>query len=161
MVLEGPGVSVDRVVSESVAKQVALLVIGAQVAPEQPAAGRQLALSDLERRASLREWVAEFNPKRNPEKIAVIADYLARHGGKASVGRRDIAAGFEEMREPAPANLSRDIAWAIKIGWLAPTPNDPELFYVTRTGSSAVAQKFPPEVRAKTRVGSGARKRKA
>jgi hypothetical protein len=164
--MQGPGISLDRTVDEEIAQQIAALVLGiarnrsptpALEETEAPTTDR----GDASRKSlSLREFFNEHGPKRNPEKIVVIAEYLRIYRQQDTVTRSTLATGFDEARESIPRNLSRDITWTVKIGWLANKENDSDVYQLTTSGMEAVAKKFPPELRAKTKVSMGGKKRK-
>ena len=60
-------------------------------------------------------------------------------------------AQFELASEPPPKNLSRDVDWAVKVGWIAPQQDDPDKYYITRSGREAVQRSFPDDLRDKTK----------
>lgn len=170
--VEGPGVTIERAIPEKLAHEILLLVLGGHGSRVAAAANaqmdeRRVGMTDADRTSrvggqecSLREFMNDHNPKRIPEKIAVITEFLEKYRETKFVNRQVLVDAFEEARESPPANLARDITWAVKIGWLAPGKGDPDSYYLTQSGVDAVEQKFPPEIRAKTKVSMGGRKKK-
>ena len=173
--LDGNGISIDRPVDTSTAWRILTVVMEADGAPA-PAAGAPLlmgsggvpdpspGLSDtgpgsarVER--SLREFLDEHEPGRNVETIVAIAAYLEEQRGEQSFNREDIKKAFREASEALPGNFGRDFNWARKTGWIANMEGRRGEYYVTDSGKKAVAAKFPAELRKKTAVSKGSRKR--
>lgn len=100
---------------------------------------------------SLRDFVERTEAKRSPDKIVTMGVYW-KQKGISSFGRSGLVSGFQELAESVPKNLSRDISWAVRIGWLAPKPKARGEYYVTKKGEEAVEDRFGDQVRAKTRV---------
>jgi hypothetical protein len=99
--------------------------------------------------------------KRIPEQIATMALYLKNHRNTAVFSSKDLIKTFEDAQEPVPKNLSRDIGWAVRIGWIAPKLGMKNTYYITSSGEAAVGAKFPADVRKKTKqTTSGRHKRK-
>lgn len=171
--VEGQGLSLDREVSKEIGeKVVVLLLTGASLpagdarasvsndptadaqpgvqphplasgqgqAPNQPNAGN----------LSIREFLDSCMAKRAPDKIVTIGVYL-RNQGKHEFDRSDIVASLEHAAEQVPKNLSRDLKWTQKAGWIAPKTGTKDKYYVTNTGNTALLQKFSREVVQKTR----------
>jgi hypothetical protein len=109
---------------------------------------------------SLREFLTTHEPKRIPEQIVTIACFLKTRRKKASFTKEDLIKCFEEAEEGVPKNLVRDIKWTVKIGWIAPKTDQADAYYLTKTGQEAVNQKFPAEIRKKTKISKGGRKKK-
>ncbi len=160
--VQGPGVSVEQKVTREVANRAVLLVLGG-VTPrtaDLPRGEGPASEGVDDPSPSIGEFFTAHNAKRNIEKIAAIAQFLKQHSGKNSFGRSDLVAQFELASEPPPKNLSRDIDWAVKVGWIAPQSDDPDKYYVTRSGREAVQKSFPDEVRGKTKISQGARRKR-
>jgi hypothetical protein len=109
---------------------------------------------------SITEYLQSHSAKRIIEQITAIAEYLKAHRGKATFTQEDLISGFEEAGESVPKNLSRDITWAKKAGWIAPKTGSDGEFYVTGSGRAAIAANFGPEVKAKSKASAGGRKKK-
>ena len=104
---------------------------------------------------SAREALDLSGAKTNPEKIVALAQYVLQDGGE-TFKVEDVKAQFRRAREPAPGNFSRDLAAAVKEGWIA--QGEGEEYYVTNKiqGIFAGDFKFP-----KGTSGGGGRSRGA
>ena len=104
---------------------------------------------------SAREALDLSGAKTNPEKIVALGQYVLQDGGE-TFKVEDVKAQFRRARETAPANFSRDLAAAVKEGWIA--QGDGDDYYVTNKiqGIFDGAFKFP-----KATSGGGARSRGA
>ena len=168
--LTGPGVTIDREVSKELAEQVVLLVMTGQVstaaaAPPTPPVGYGSPTpspspgvpGDL----SVREFLDQTDAKRVPDKITAMAVFLRDVRKQSHFQRADMVEQFQAAHERVPKNLSRDIAWAAKAGWIAPKVGTNDTYYVTKSGGDAVAARFSKEVVQKTRgMTTGATKKK-
>src|SRR2546428_935717 len=99
--LTGPGISIDRDVPEDVAAAVVKLVLGGKLEealhvdrPSTPPAGLE----------SLAELFAKHAPKRNPDKIALIAYHLKR-AGELTFTKQEVRHGFRRAGEREPGNF--------------------------------------------------------
>jgi hypothetical protein len=72
--------------------------------------------------------------------------------GKNDFTKDDIKLEMQNAAEPIPANLTRDIKWAIGIGFIAKKDQQDDTFYVTTTGQDAVEKGFPDELIKKTKL---------
>lgn len=167
--IEGPGLTlVMQDVPKAVCDQITVLVLtgtaapapvqagqqplgnpGAAPAPSGPAGGPAL---------SLREYLDAHEPKRLPDKITVIGMFLKDQENKETFSSPELESSFERASEPVPGNLSRDIKWTVKSGWIAPKADAKGRYYVTQTGRAAAQKKFPKELAKKSRLMGGARK---
>lgn len=104
---------------------------------------------------SAREALDLSGAKTNPEKIVALAQYVLQDGGE-TFKVEDVKAQFRRARETAPGNFSRDLAIAVKEGWIA--QGDGDEYYVTNKiqGIFDGDFKFP-----KAASGGGARARTA
>lgn len=102
---------------------------------------------------SAREALDLSGAKTNPEKIVALAQYVLQDGGE-TFKVEDVKAQFRRARETAPGNFSRDLAVAVKEGWIA--QGDGDEYYVTNKiqGIFDGDFKFP-----KAASGGGARSR--
>jgi len=163
--IKGPGVSVEQKVSRELANRAVLLVLSggtttAKPTLEAPARQEPPRPEGDEPPPSISEFFAAHAAKRHIEKITAIGQFLKQYAGKATVGRSDLVAQFELASEPPPKNLGRDLDWAVKVGWIAPQSDDPDKYYVTRSGLEAVQKSFPDDLRGKTKITQGARRKK-
>jgi len=154
--LSGPGTEITRKVSEAVALAVinvlmdggglipfagqATLHAGSSSSgtPTRPPAGPT--------RRSLREYMDETQPKRYPEKIVTIAQWLLEESGRDTFTRDELKSHFRLAGEAVPANYSRDFNLAVSSGWIA-EDRGTGAYYVTQRGRDAIAQQFSAEAR--------------
>lgn len=153
--LEGPGLTIDREISKAVADQIVLVLVTGQ-APVAPRGGvgnpaRHHAPAHQHGDLSIREFLDECEAKRCPDKIAAIGVYLADNESRPDFKRDDLVQQFEAAHEPVPKNLSRDIKWTARAGWIAPRSGSKDTYYVTKSGREAVAAHFSKEVVQKTK----------
>ncbi len=167
--LTGEGMNLDRTVASEIAQHIVALVLrGTVPAGSELAAGLRAAhayggaaAGTDKTTLSVREFLEQHQAKRIPEQIATIGLYLKMHNNAAVFTKKDLVKGFEDAQEPVPKNLPRDVAWTVKIGWVAPKSGQKNSYYLTGTGEAAVKAKFPPDVRHKTKQNvSRRRKRK-
>lgn len=78
--------------------------------------------------SSAREALDLSEAKTNPEKIVALGQYVLQDGGE-TFKVEDVKAQFRRARETAPGNFSRDLAVAVKEGWIA--QGDGDEYYVT------------------------------
>lgn len=164
LTLKGDGVTVEREVTEDHARQIIAIVMGGAAmagAPARPSA----SAGGITRAASgqipaLREFVDEVGAQRNPEKIVAIGAYLVDHLGQDNFSREEVKSQFKNAGEGVPGNYPRDFRWAIIAGWIAPDPNTSGRFFVTDSGRDALTQKFPDEIRERTRQAKTTRRRR-
>ncbi|MEJ7764675.1 MAG: hypothetical protein WKF86_04195 [Acidimicrobiales bacterium] len=72
---------------------------------------------------SAREALDLSGAKTNPEKIVALGQYVLQDGGE-TFKVEDVKAQFRRARETAPSNFSRDLAVAVKEGWIAQGDGD-------------------------------------
>jgi hypothetical protein len=109
---------------------------------------------------SLAEYLTAHEAKRNIDQITTIGEYLKLYRNKNTFTQGDIEAAFEEAGEVVPANISRDLTWAKKAGWIAPKAGLDGSFYVTTSGKAAVSDKFSADTKKKSKASAGGRKKK-
>jgi hypothetical protein len=153
--LAGDGIKIEKVIPESIARQVVSLVMG----------GHQIGIStapsssQLHRKApsiggqlSLREFMDEAGAKRNPEKIVAIGAYLMETLNQETFTRKEVKLQFKNAGEPVPGNYTRDFDWAVSNAWLAPNQGGQKDYYVTKKGREAIENKFSDEIRKGTKL---------
>src|SRR5712691_8139358 len=150
LTLKGEGISVSRDVDQSIARAIVELVLGGGIQPTIPAskAGERSSTTHVNAhlaRLSLREFLDQAEPKRNPDKIVAIGEYIIQHDKQADFTRDDLKARFRNAGEPVPGNFPRDFIWAISNGWVAEDAHNPRHYYVTQKGKTAIAEKFSSE----------------
>jgi hypothetical protein len=174
LILKGEGVTVERNIDQETAFAILAALMGGSPAAAGPAAAQSgpglgpqraaespVAHSGPRASQSLREFLNEAEPKRNPDKIVAIADYLQRVRGMQSVTRDDIKRGFREASEPVPGNYGRDFRWAVSTGWIAADHEERDQYYVTDSGRKVVDAKFPDEAKKTTGVSRTTRRRRS
>lgn len=176
--IDGLGLSLERQVSKEVGDQIVVLVLTGSTAtgvgpriPVRGATGETPSghvptgtkeTGEERPKLSIREFLNEHDPKRSPDKITAIGVYLKDQDNVDAFGRAELETAFQSAAEPIPANLPRDLAWAVKSGWIASKPGTKGHYYVTHSGRQAVVQKFPKELVRKTKQPvSAAKKGKA
>jgi hypothetical protein len=161
--LKGPGVSIERQVDEEVACQLMHIAMGgphSAMPVQHGSIHRQSNQHDASPKLSLREFLLQAQPKRNPDKITAIAVFMKRHDGVGDFAREEILAKYRQAGEQTPSNFHRDFNWALKAGFLAEDPVKHGRFYVTGTGETAVSSQFPAEMLKSTGLRKGVRQRK-
>ena len=156
--LEGEGLVLEREVTKDIGQRIAVLVLtgvadSPHISPRKlPPTDQVAQLETQSANLSLREFILTHEPKRSPDKIAVIGVYLKDHAHTESFGREDLEEAFQTAGEAVPGNLSRDVKWAVRTGWIAPKPGTKNRYYVTNSGREAVIQRFPKQLLVKTRI---------
>lgn len=168
LTLKGAGFTVERTIPESLALSVVALIMGgdgSRVAPRRGASGaaassiRSGAGQDLA--MTVGEFLTEVEAKRNPDKILAFGAYLMDEMGRETFTRDEVRSMFQKAAEPVPGNFHRDFTWAIQVRWLGEQPGTPGAYYVTKTGRTALGNKFAKEVKASTKLPRRRRPRKA
>lgn len=148
LTLKGDGITVERNVSEQIAKEIISMVLAGDSRssttqqPTTSVSSQPSELSSTSKKKSLREYLNEVNARKNPQKILAIAHYLSTHMGKGMVSVTNIRPQFRLANEPLPANLNRDFQTAAQNGWIAPDHEGYKMFYITQTGLDALENKF-------------------
>lgn len=161
--LEGQGISVSRNVGQDLARAILDIVMGGNVrarpgktAPEPNDVREDRGRPSL----SLHEFFENSQAKRNPDKIAVIGEYIIEHEGRHAFSRDELRGRFREAGEAVPANFPRDFGWALKNGWIAEDLENRGSYYVTKKGKEAIEEKFSFEIRKKTYQKKGVNRRR-
>jgi hypothetical protein len=162
--LKGEGISVSRDVDQSVARAIMELILGGSELPRQATKPIERASSSATNaqftRLSLREFLDQAAPKRNPDKIVAIGEYIIQHDRQADFTRDDVKARFRNAGEPVPGNFPRDFTWAISNGWIAEDAHNAGHHYVTQKGKTAIAEKFSGEIKKKSGFKPSGRRRR-
>jgi hypothetical protein len=166
--IEGAGLSLNRAVSKEIGEQVVVLlltagapkahqgVIDPAVSAHAPAQTKHSPASKVQHRSeyretSIREFLDSCEAKRAPDKITAIGEYLNTQHNQLTFDKNDLVSQFESAAEPVPANISRDLKWTLKAGWIALKKDTKDCYYVTNSGKTAVKQRFSNEIIKKTR----------
>jgi len=147
--LTGPGLSLDKEVSEELANRITLLVLSGGKSDQQPSGGTGGAGAGATGGAgvgvagkSVSEYLIASKATKIPQQMTVIGHYLLEtEPGKQNFTMAELSKGFGDAKESPPANKHRDIGSAIKRGWIAPRGKD--AYYVTSTGITAIGNGFP------------------
>lgn len=153
----GPGVSIEQEITKQLAQQIiAALFSGgmktSQATFDQEGSLRGISDKDDGIELSIREFVDKYEPKRKVDFIATFGLFLKEHRNQPIFTREDLISCFEDSGESVPANLSRDIEWAISAGLIATKNGFKDQYYVTQSGKVAIHQKFPQELKKKTAI---------
>jgi hypothetical protein len=158
--IEGDGLAFEREISKEIAEKILILIFsGSNLVFPTPKPAEVFPIATAEDTGeahdnnsdlSVREFLDEHNAKRNPDIITAAALFLSTYESKQYFTREDILIAIEAAAEPSPKNFSRDLKWAIKIGWVAEKRGTKDTYYVTSTGKSAVNTSFPKELLKKT-----------
>lgn len=156
----GDGLSLDRETDEETARYVINILMGGPTihtpvrskldGDTRPRAPSAEHAADPLNRVSLREFLDETLAQRNPDKIAVIGQYIVDYEGQNEFSREDIKDRFKHAAEAMPKNFGRDFSWTIRNGWIAEDQKSPGNHYVTKKGREAIKGKFSSEVRRAT-----------
>jgi hypothetical protein len=168
----GPGVRVEQSISKALVPQLMMMLMNAGPAGEGVKLSLPLAalppraanaVDAAPRRISLPEYLEEINARRIPERILGMANYISEVTGQSvdgSFNKSDIRPLFKAAGDPLPANFARDWQLVVSAGWVAQESGS-DLFFVTRRGKSAIAERFSGEgdritrIRRRRRVGGG------
>jgi hypothetical protein len=100
------------------------------LASTSPSASRMIGVVPGSTMSNPREALEASGAKTNAEKIVAFALYVGQDGGKDTFTMEDIKPLFRRARETAPGNFSRDLAVAIRAGWVTESDTNGE-YYVT------------------------------
>ena len=92
------------------------------------------------------EFIHKYGPKRNPDKILVLAFFLEEVRSQDRFTPNEIKKLFVEAGEVVPANFTRDFKWSISSSWVTSDPSKKNTYYVTTTGKNVVTQGFPKDL---------------
>jgi hypothetical protein len=169
--LTGPGLTLDREIPEDLANRITMLVFSGGKSDGatnketggggQSGAGALNAGNTAVKGQSAREYLMSVpSAKEHPQQMTVIGHYLTETTGKDSFSLDDLRAGFDKAKEPVPKNPTRDLAAAIKKGWIASQANDDKSLYVTSSGLQAIQTGFPKGKRQRMKKKAAAAKSK-
>ena len=136
--LVGPGVNIEKDVDGVLLSQLLAVMFG--TGPTIAAGNMSSATSVVP--TSLREYLDEVGAKFKSDQIVAIGHYIALHEGRSTFSRDEVKARFAAAKEPMPSNFARDFSVAIKSGAIAEDHQKSGYYYVTKTGSRAVEQRF-------------------
>jgi hypothetical protein len=162
--VEGPGISINRTVSEATMASIIGLLFGTAptltqctddgadrshrsevyrqaINEEQPS----IQAEDL----TLGEFLDETEAKTFAQKICATGYYLIKIRNVESFSREDIKTSLANAHEDMPGNFPRDWTSAASSNLIAARQDDKDQFYIPRTGRTAVESHFqePPRRR--------------
>lgn len=114
--------------------------------PSNSTGDRSVAVKSWLTKHSASEILNIIKWETNPEKFLLMGAFHESKSDKTSWRSADMETRFTEARETQPANFSRDIANAIKSGFI--TTVTPRTYTVSRTGWNKIADaiaKLPAE----------------
>jgi len=156
--IEGEGLTFEREVSKEIGDRILMLILSGTNPPpalhsvETSSTSKEIhSMNGHDSDLSIREFLDTHNAKRNPDIITAVGVFLNIHENMQFFSREDVLNAFEAAAEPAPKNFSRDLKWAIKVGWVAEKRDTPDAYYVTSSGKNAVNTSFPAELIKRTR----------
>jgi hypothetical protein len=106
-----------------------------------PSAPKMISALSIGTMLSPREALNASGAKTNAEKIVAFALCIAQEGDKDTFTIEDIKPLFRRARETAPTNMSRDLAMAIKAGWVADSDMKNE-YYVAAKATGVLETGF-------------------
>jgi hypothetical protein len=135
--ISGPGVNVDTMTDEPVARALMAIIMGGLTEPPTmvPPAGQQQT-------TTLRDFVAASGAKTVAAQILAIAQFVRTTERKDEFTRDEIGGKFELAGLTPPANLARDFQTAANHGWIAEDPRALGHFFITAGGHEALRKKF-------------------
>lgn len=150
--LDGPGLSLEKEVSEELANRITLLVLSDGKSELRSPSGNggsadpggsetKIALGNK----SVGEYLLASSAKKIPQQMTVIGHYILAKLNKQHFSLEELRKGFSDAKESPPRNPHRDINIAIKRGWIA--LGDKDSYYVTGTGMKAIEERFPRAAR--------------
>ncbi|MDD5110620.1 MAG: hypothetical protein PHI63_05425 [Patescibacteria group bacterium] len=142
--LDGAGLTFKSKISPLTATNVIKLCVATEQANKglpAPAADHQEFLGESTR-ISLGEYVNKYQPTTYPQKILAIASYLKEIKHQESFSPDDVRPLFRTIGEVPPQNFGRDFRLAVSNSWVASEDNNPNAFYITSLGLSALRSNF-------------------
>ena len=147
--IRGEGLLVVKQVPREWAEKLAVQVLGGGGSVElvdEKASGENV------KEVALGEMVGDLGAARSVDKIALVGWWLKFQHQVEVFGRRELVRLFEEAGEAIPKNLSRDLSWAVKIGWIAKKEGVRGSYYLTQKGREVVEAGFPDKEVKRTSV---------
>jgi hypothetical protein len=156
VVVTGPGMEVERQISESVALSILSVVMGGGRGAASRGTGADEPSERIERGSrglgmSEGEFLEESGAKKNFQKVTALGYFIEEELQQESFTRNDVREAFDRAREPMPGNFARDFGVAVEATFIAEVRGSNDQFHLTSTGRKAVAAKFSKEVAPRTR----------
>lgn len=93
-------------------------------------------------KTSPREALNDSGAKTNPQKIAVLGHYLMNRDKVETFSSAEVRETLKKSGEPLPANFSRDINEAVKLGYIYEDDNDKDRYWITESGNLKIREGF-------------------
>ncbi len=137
VIISGPGVNVDTMTDEPVARTLMAVVMGGLTEPP-----RTMPPGGKRETTTLRDFVASSGAKSTAAQILAIAQFVRTMERKDEFTRDEIGGKFELAGLAPPADLARDFQTAANHGWIAEDPRALGHFFITSGGHEALRKKF-------------------
>lgn len=146
--VEGPGINFTHEIDSEKIPAIMAVCYGARSGgpSEVPSMTQKNTQTRPGQEESLREYVNRLNPQYEAQRILTFAGYIKSYRGQGLFDRNAIKSLYREAQEVVPANLGRDIANAIRKGWIADDREKPGSFYVTNTGEKLLGSGELPRI---------------
>lgn len=136
VLVQGPGMSIEREIGEGVLPRLLSLLIG-DAAQEAASSGAPGAVQ-REGGTSVGEFLSDLNISSNPERIAGIALFAREVLGRDRIQRDELPEWFQRAGQPAPKNLLRDLKTAVAQRLIAEDHTRAGEYLVTDTGTKTL-----------------------
>jgi hypothetical protein len=137
VIISGPGVNVDTMTDETMARMLMEMVMGGLAQPPRivpPGGGREAT--------TLREFVGSSGAKTVAAQILAIAQFVRTTERKDEFTRDEIGGKFELAGLTPAADLAREFQTAADHGWIAEDARALGHFFITTRGHEALRKKF-------------------
>ncbi len=155
--ISGNGLSFEKEIDESLAGQIMAICLSVNTSDSLTKSVPLFA--DAKNKESAVEYYDRYFPKRNPDKVLVLAGYIKDVEGRDSFNSGEIKRLFRDVGEVLPANFNRDFSWVIRNGWIAHDTAKKGNYFVTKTGMKVLLDGFPKELVEKTKNRGNRRKK--
>ena len=151
--IRGKGIEITKEVTEQIGNKIVILALSGTEMKTQEFQNHEgnnndntgSSLDDCSDSLTIREYFNEIKPKRIPDKILAIGNYLKLYMNKTHFATEDVRYYLQQAAEPLPGNLPRDIKNTIVSGWIAEKHGENGKYYVTNTGESVINNGFPKD----------------
>jgi hypothetical protein len=134
--ISGPGVNVDTMTDETIARTLMAVIMGGSTEPPRmvPPEGQQ--------QTTLRDFVGSSGAKSVAAQILAIAQFVRTTERKDEFTGDEIGGKFELAGLAPPADLAHDFQTAANQGWIAEDARALGHFFITSRGHEALRKKF-------------------
>ncbi|QQS69899.1 hypothetical protein IPP75_02055 [Candidatus Saccharibacteria bacterium] len=108
--------------------------------------------------SSPREAIIHARARTNAQKILVLGAYIVERDGAEEFASTELKNLFIKAGESAPRNLSRDLKYAIKSGYITESMSGSDMYIVTNTGYNVLENGFEATEHSSTPSANGGRK---